>query len=203
MTECNVVPGRNNDLTKLVGAKLTVFPNGWAHDADIFRVASRPFTDMHINSLGQIGPGNWAIKDFDVFDLGDQVEVKNIVSAPHPGSYAGVRAYLVEVARKDGKAGIVDLDQLIAGDVTKCDPVQLIGPKRLLGGVFVKLKPGAKPVIDVSRTWVNDALVKFGYCQDFINGRFQCQTREYAKADLHADTWSAQYDEVEILTALP
>jgi hypothetical protein len=49
--ECNVIPGRNLPLDKLVGMTLTVFPNGWAHDADVFRMKSKLFTDMRAQDL--------------------------------------------------------------------------------------------------------------------------------------------------------
>lgn len=202
LAECNVVPGRKHDLAKIVGKKMTVFPNGWAHDADGFKTFGVPFNDMRINSLAQAGPGNWQIKESFVFNLGDQVEVKSIKKAPLPGEYGPVRAFIVEVERvQDGKTAVVDLDQLLSGDVTKCPPVRLLGSDRLVGGVFVKVKQGVRLVVDVTRTWITDPRVRYGYCQDFKDGRFQCQTREYGREV--ASDWSAQYDEVEILASIP
>lgn len=202
---CALVVGRQNSLSTLIGEVMTVFPNGWAHDADRMLVARGMFRDMTINSLKQVGPDAWDVKQSFVFDLGDQVRIINVVRAPRvPGGYEPVRAFLVEVERiDDGKKEVVDLDQLVRGDPLACSPVLLLGYGRKVEGVFVKVKPGATLVAEGTKLWVNDPSIKYGYCQDYRDGRLTCQTREYPRADLPVAHWMAKAEDVEILKSKP
>lgn len=206
MAACKLVHGRNVPLDGIVGRELTVYPNGWAHDTDGPYTFSQRFADMTVNTVAQIGPDAWANGTSFVFFLGDKVTVQRVVRSPRPGTVGGVRAYLVEIKRlSDGQTGIVDLDQLFAGSLGACPIERLVAGERgrMIPGVFLKLRQTAKPVYESSKIWVNDPALRYGFCQEFVEGKFHCQTREYGRNDLAPSSWTAAPDEVELVTDIP
>lgn len=203
---CNLLVGSDNSINDIVGKELTVYPNGWAHVADAFATASQPFADMTIGTIGQIGPNSWAPQKSFVFRLGDVLTVKRMVLTPKPGAQPGDRPYLAEVMRRsDGLSGVIDLNQLISGSPIGCYPSKYIGTTRRIDGVFVKVKPGAKLLTDTNnRQWVNDPSIRYGYCQDFREGYFSCQTRAGDKSKLFAvSSWLATPEEVDVMIEFP
>jgi hypothetical protein len=182
-----------------------VYPNGWAHDIDAFNTFSQPFADMTIGTMGQTGPEAWGLQKSFVFRMGDVVTVKRVARAPRPGTYPVIRSYLVEVARRsDGLSGVVDLGQLISGSPLGCYPSKYMGTTRKIGGVFVKVKDGAKLLTERDREWVNNRNIRYGYCQDFQEGYFRCQTREGDKSKLfEVSSWLATPDDVDVLVEFP
>lgn len=93
-------------------------------------------------------------------------------------------------------------DQFYSGSLEGCPKEKLVfGGAQMIPGIFIKLRPNARPIDNSSKNWLNGPGLRYGYCQDFREGRLSCQTREFGSAG--PSSRQVNPDEFDVVSDFP